>query len=76
MPADALVRVRAVDGRLETGFGPGRGAWVGPSPACVELATQRHAWARALRVEVNATEIARLLASWSTEPLACPHASD
>jgi len=29
---------------------PGRGAWVHPSRTCIETATRRKAWARALRV--------------------------
>ncbi|HEY8664164.1 MAG TPA: YlxR family protein [Propionibacteriaceae bacterium] len=28
---------------------PGRGAWVHPLPACIEAATRRKAWARALK---------------------------
>lgn len=76
LPANDLLRVRWDDGSLVTGPGSGRGAWVGPSTACVELATQRKGFNRGLRAEVNAAEIARLLASWSTEPLACPHATD
>jgi len=67
--------VRQHDGALVTGSGPGRGAWVGPSAACVELATQRKGFRRGLGAEVNAAEVARLLSSWSTEPLACPHAN-
>jgi len=74
-PADTLVRVRRVDDALVVGPGPGRGVWVGPSTACVDAATQRKGFHRGLRAEVNAAEIARLVSSWSTEPLACPHAS-
>jgi predicted RNA-binding protein YlxR (DUF448 family) len=31
--------------------GPGRGAWLHPSPGCLELAERRRAFGRALRVQ-------------------------
>lgn len=68
-----LVRVRSDDEDLIVGPGPGRGAWVGPSPACVRLARDRRAFGRALRVEVIAVAVARLLDSWPMKPPACPH---
>ncbi|WP_156760477.1 YlxR family protein [Microbacterium karelineae] len=49
----ALLRVIATDSRLiidEPGSMPGRGAWVHPDRTCVELALQRRAFVRALRV--------------------------
>ncbi|GGF36086.1 hypothetical protein GCM10010922_09060 [Microbacterium sorbitolivorans] len=49
----ALMRVVAVDSRLvidEAASAPGRGAWVHPSRTCAELAIQRRAFVRALRV--------------------------
>ena len=76
LPADTLVRVRGDGDGLVTGSGPGRGAWVGPAAPCVEAAAQRRGFARGLRAEVNAAAIARLLTSWPTEPIACPHAND
>ena len=51
-PAADLLRVIAVDGRLEPdpgATGAGRGAWVHPEPGCVEAAGRRRAWPRALR---------------------------
>ncbi|HEU4514213.1 MAG TPA: YlxR family protein [Nocardioidaceae bacterium] len=32
---------------------PGRGAYIHPTPACLELATRRRAFARALRVQAK-----------------------
>ncbi|WP_110590295.1 YlxR family protein [Microbacterium suaedae] len=49
----ALLRVIVTDSRLvvdELGSMPGRGAWVHPVRTCVELALQRRAFVRALRV--------------------------
>ena len=68
-----LVRVRASGDGVEMGPGPGRGAYVGASPACLRLAVERKALGRALRVEVNAPDVARLSSSWPVEPSACPH---
>jgi len=52
-PRSSLVRVVARDGVVEVDAParlPGRGAWVHGTRACVESATVRRAWARALRV--------------------------
>jgi len=68
-----LVRVRVTAKGLDTGPGPGRGAYVGPSPACLAVALERKALSRALSAEVNAPDLARLYGSWPVEPLACPH---
>jgi predicted RNA-binding protein YlxR (DUF448 family) len=60
---------------------PGRGAWVHPTPDCLDLAERRRAFARALRVpgplDVAAVriEIASRTASRSSDP-AAPHRAD
>jgi len=44
---------------------PGRGAWVHPRRSCLETATRRKAWARALKlpgIVVDADELARRMA--------------
>ena len=49
----ALLRVIVTESQLvldEAGALPGRGAWVHPVHECAELAIQRRAFARALRV--------------------------
>lgn len=49
----SLLRVVAREGRVEADALarlPGRGAWVHATLDCVEAASQRRAWARALRV--------------------------
>ncbi|HLS93386.1 MAG TPA: YlxR family protein [Microbacterium sp.] len=49
----ALLRVIATESRLvvdESASMPGRGAWVHPTRRCAELAIQRRAFVRALRV--------------------------
>ena len=49
----ALMRVVVAESRLvidEAASARGRGAWVPPSRTCVELAIQRRAFVRALRV--------------------------
>ncbi|MTE23111.1 YlxR family protein [Microbacterium sp. ZXX196] len=49
----ALLRVVHTESRLvvdDGGSMPGRGAWVHPRRSCVELALQRRAFVRALRV--------------------------
>lgn len=49
----ALLRVVVRNGELvidERAVMPGRGAWVHPTPECVEAARRRRAFARALRV--------------------------
>ena len=60
VPAAAaeLLRVIAAPGRTATAVVPdprrraaGRGAWLHPSPGCVELAERRRAFGRALRIE-------------------------
>ncbi|MGB1506565.1 MAG: YlxR family protein [Acidimicrobiales bacterium] len=68
-----LVRLRATSEGLAAGHGPGRGAYVGPSPVCLALAVERKALGRALRAEVNAPDLARLQDSWPVVPPACPH---
>lgn len=48
---------------------PGRGAWVHPQQTCMETATRRKAWARALKVSglvVDADELFRDAASGIT----------
>ncbi len=70
-----MVRVRASADGLVTGPGPGRGVWLGPAQECAELAAERRGVFGSLRAEANAADVARLLASWSTDPLACPHKS-
>jgi predicted RNA-binding protein YlxR (DUF448 family) len=44
---------------------PGRGAWVHPDPACVELAQRRRAFGRALRVSgaIDAAPVHRYVAN-------------
>ena len=69
-----LVRIRATAEGLATGPGDGRGAWVGPSPVCLDLAIRRQAVSRALRTASDANQLARLADSWPSEPVACPHA--
>ncbi|MDX2025446.1 YlxR family protein [Microcella sp.] len=52
-PRSSLVRVVAIDGSVVVDAlarFPGRGAWVHGTRDCVETATVRRAWARALRV--------------------------
>ncbi len=52
-PRSSLVRVVARDGAVVVDAlarFPGRGAWVHSTRDCVETATERRAWARALRV--------------------------
>ena len=73
--SDQLIRVRAERGGLTTITGGGRGAWLGPARACLERTHAAQGLARALRVEVNAAGIARLMESWPTVPLTCPHES-
>lgn len=57
-PKDALLRVVAVTtaGSIELVVDerrrmPGRGAWLHPDPACLELASRRRAFGRALRLQ-------------------------
>ncbi|TFB81411.1 YlxR family protein [Terrimesophilobacter mesophilus] len=50
----ALVRVVARDGEVvvdRSGTLPGRGAWVHPARECIDIAIQRKAFGRALRVQ-------------------------
>ena len=50
--ASALLRCVSAGGVLMVGrTAPGRGAWVHPAQACLDLAERRHAWARALRLD-------------------------
>lgn len=55
-PQGALVRLVALDGAVHVGLGPGagRGAYVCPTPACLEAAANRGKLSRALRAEVAA----------------------
>ncbi|WP_221585716.1 YlxR family protein [Microbacterium sp. G2-8] len=49
----ALLRIVAIESHLvidERASMPGRGAWVHPTRTCLELALQRRAFVRALRV--------------------------
>jgi uncharacterized protein len=51
-PSAELVRVVAEAGGVTLDLRrrlPGRGAWVHPTRTCIETATRRKAWARALR---------------------------
>ncbi|MBL5973878.1 MAG: YlxR family protein [Candidatus Leucobacter sulfamidivorax] len=53
VPRGELLRVVLQDSRLtpdDRAVLPGRGAWVHPTPRCIELAVSRGAFARALRV--------------------------
>ncbi|WP_375478293.1 YlxR family protein [uncultured Jatrophihabitans sp.] len=49
---------------------PGRGAWVHPSPGCVELAERRRAFGRALRVPgpVDSAPVGEYVAELETHP--------
>lgn len=52
-PRSSLLRVVAREGKVEADAlnrMSGRGAWVHSTLDCVDTATQRRAWARALRV--------------------------
>ena len=65
-PQSELIRFRAADGRLTTGFGPGRGAYTCRRLACFERAVSRRAFSRTLRRTVQVDpDLARLY----TEPL-------
>jgi len=51
-PRAQLLRLVIDDGRLRVdprAVAPGRGAWIHPDPACLELAERRRAFGRALR---------------------------
>ncbi|UCM90792.1 YlxR family protein [Streptomyces marincola] len=51
---DGLLRVVVIEGRCVPdlrGTLPGRGAYVHPTPACLELAVRRRAFPRALKVQ-------------------------
>lgn len=62
-------------GELALNRGSGRGAWVGPANACLARVTPA-SLSRALRVEVNESEVARLIGSWPTVAVVCPHTGD
>jgi len=52
-PRSALIRVVHSNGELvldERAVLPGRGAWLHPTPECLDAAMRRRAFARALRV--------------------------
>ncbi|WP_084502721.1 YlxR family protein [Microbacterium indicum] len=60
-PRTALLRIAAIGSQLvvdERASMPGRGAWVHPSRDCMEIALQRRAFARALRVSPKADALA------------------
>ncbi len=60
-----LVRLVAASGGVELDQRqrlPGRGAWVHPRRDCIEIATRRKAWARALRTPGIAVDAADLCA--------------
>ena len=67
-PRSSLMRVVARDGVVVADAlarFPGRGAWVHSTRDCIETATERRAWARALRFadgpdEVHKAQIARI----------------
>lgn len=65
-----LVRIRATPNGLALGRGPGRGAYVCPDQACLEVALARRAIARALRIAADADDLARLQTSWPLQPVA------
>jgi predicted RNA-binding protein YlxR (DUF448 family) len=78
-----MMRVVVVEGVLVPDLRariPGRGAWVHPTPECLDLAERRRAFARALRVpgplDVAAvrSEIASRAATRSPDPAAPPRA--
>ncbi|MDB1089709.1 YlxR family protein [Streptomyces sp. ACA25] len=51
---ESLLRVVLIEGRCvpdQRGTLPGRGAYVHPAPACLELAVRRRAFPRAFRVQ-------------------------
>ncbi|KAB1890807.1 MULTISPECIES: YlxR family protein [Microbacterium] len=55
-PRSALLRVVAQNDTLipdERAVLPGRGAWVHPTPECMEAALRRRAFGRALRVNTQ-----------------------
>ncbi|MGI8623504.1 MAG: YlxR family protein [Solirubrobacteraceae bacterium] len=55
-PRKALLRFADVEGRVTpdpAAVLPGRGAWLHPSPQCLELAIRRRAFPRALRSRVE-----------------------
>ncbi|HEY0773043.1 MAG TPA: YlxR family protein [Nocardioidaceae bacterium] len=47
---------------------PGRGAYIHPTPACLELATRRRAFARALRVQAGPGESLREYVERAADP--------
>jgi predicted RNA-binding protein YlxR (DUF448 family) len=48
-------------GEFRIGRGePGRGAWLCPDERCFDDATQRRAFGRALRIDIEASQIAAL----------------
>ncbi|MEO8528127.1 MAG: YlxR family protein [Pseudolysinimonas sp.] len=57
-PRTSLLRVVARDGRVVVDTAarlPGRGAWVHSDPGCVDAATKRRAFGRALHTEITDT---------------------
>ncbi|MDA8435705.1 MAG: DUF448 domain-containing protein [Actinomycetales bacterium] len=77
-----LVRVVVVEGVLvpdPRARIAGRGAWLHPDPACLDLAVRRRALARALRAEVSPdvtavrVELERRHAEQRSEPSSTPH---
>jgi uncharacterized protein len=75
--AAELLRVVAAPGRTATAVVPdprhraaGRGAWLHPRPACVELAKRRRAFGRALRVDgpIDPDAVTRYVASGTRSP--------
>jgi predicted RNA-binding protein YlxR (DUF448 family) len=65
-----LLRVVARDGVVTPDHSaslPGRGGWVHPDPACVELAIKRKAFGRALRV-TTPLDAAQLAATVGSSP--------
>jgi uncharacterized protein len=71
-PKGTMVRVvRAQDGGVAadpTGKAPGRGAYVHPVPACIDLALRRGALARALRAGLDREGAVRLRADLERLP--------
>ena len=60
-PAELVRIARRPDGSVAVGRAePGRGAWLCPEVSCFELAVRRRAFGRALRVEIDAVELASL----------------
>lgn len=70
--AAQLLRLVLVDGAVIPDHGrrlPGRGAWIHPRQACLEVASRRRVWVRALRAvgPVDASALDGALAGIGTD---------